>query len=92
MDEEIAFYCRNFCLNKFKLLSFFKNNNISDYFYLNNENNILIKKINILESKNNILKSEIRELSSSSHSLENFARYNLGLVKNDETFVHVIIK
>ena len=42
--------------------------------------------------KNNDLSLKIKELSSSSHALENFARYNLGLVKNDETFVHVIKK
>ena len=45
-----------------------------------------------LEKKNKDLSIKIKELSSSSHALENFARYNLGLVKNDETFVHVIKK
>ena len=35
---------------------------------------------------------EINELRSSKHALENFARYNLGLVKSDETYVHVIDK
>ncbi len=45
-----------------------------------------------LEKKNTDLSMKIKELSSSSHSLENFARYNLGLVKNDETFVHIIKK
>ena len=38
------------------------------------------------------LENEIKDLSSSSHALENFARYNLGLVKKDETFVQVIKK
>ena len=71
---------------------FFKNNNIFDFLFLNSENNILISKIETLEKKNNDLSIKIKELSSSSHALENFARYNLGLVKNDETFVHVIKK
>ena len=71
---------------------FFKNNNIFDFLSLNSENNILINKIEILEKKNNDLSMKIKELSSSSHSLENFARYNLGLVKNDETFIHIIKK
>ena len=71
---------------------FFKNNNIFDFLLLNAENNHLINKIEILEKKNNDLSKKIKELSSSSHALENFARYNLGLVKNDETFVHVIKK
>ena len=48
-----------------------------------------IKKITI---KNTILENEIEDLSSSTHALENFARYNLGLVKKDETFVQVIKK
>ena len=71
---------------------FFKNNNFFDFLFLNTENNLLINKIEILEKKNNDLSMNIKELSSSSHALENFARYNLGLVKNDETFVHIIKK
>ena len=71
---------------------FFKNNNFFDFLFLNSENNLLINKIEILEKKNNDLSMNIKELSSSSHALENFARYNLGLVKNDETFVHIIKK
>ena len=70
----------------------FKSNNISDYLYLNKENNQLVDKINKITIKNNVLTSEIKQLSSSSHALENFARYNLGLVKKDETFVHIINK
>ena len=71
---------------------FFKNNNFFDFLFLNSENNLLINKIEILEKKNIDLSMNIKELSSSSHALENFARYNLGLIKNDETFVHVIKK
>ena len=71
---------------------FFKNNNFFDFLFLNSENNLLINKIEILEKKNSDLSMNIKELSSSSHALENFARYNLGLVKNDETFVHIIKK
>ena len=71
---------------------FFKNNNFFDFLFLNSENNLLINKIEILEKKNSDLSKNIKELSSSSHALENFARYNLGLVKNDETFVHIIKK
>ena len=71
---------------------FFKNNNFFDFLFLKTENNLLINKIEILEKKNSDLSMNIKELSSSSHALENFARYNLGLVKNDETFVHIIKK
>ena len=71
---------------------FFKNNNFFDFLFLNSENNLLINKIEVLEKKNSDLSMNIKELSSSSHALENFARYNLGLVKNDETFVHIIKK
>ena len=68
----------------------FKNNNISDFFFLNQQNNKLLEDIKKITIKNTILENEIKSLSSSTHALENFARYNLGLVKKDETFVQVI--
>tara|TARA_E500000075_G_scaffold60261_1_gene54250 strand:+ start:433 stop:708 length:276 start_codon:yes stop_codon:yes gene_type:complete len=70
----------------------FKNNNISDLFFLNQQNNKLLEDIQKITTKNTILDNEIKDLSSSTHALENFARYNLGLVKKDETFVQVIKK
>lgn len=70
----------------------FKNNNISDFFFLNQQNNKLLEDIKKIAIKNTILENEIKDLSSSTHALENFARYNLGLVKKDETFVQVIKK
>ena len=70
----------------------FKNNNISDFFFLNQQNNKLLEDIKKINIKNDILQNEIKDLSSSTHALENFARYNLGLVKKDETFVQVIKK
>ena len=90
--KKILFISGLFVLINLNYSLFFKNNNIFDFLFLNSENNILINKIEILEKKNNDLSIKIKELSSSSHALENFARYNLGLVKNDETFVHVIKK
>ena len=71
---------------------FFKSNNISDFIYLYSQNNDLLENINELNKKNEELNMEIKELKSSSHALENFARYNLGLVKEDETFIQVIHK
>ena len=70
----------------------FKNNNISDLFFLNQQNNKLLEDIQKITIRNTILENEIKDLSSSTHALENFARYNLGLVKKDETFVQVIQK
>ena len=70
----------------------FQNNNISDFFFLNQQNNKLLEDIKKITIKNTILENEIKDLSSSTHALENFARYNLGLVKKDETFVQVIKK
>jgi cell division protein FtsB len=70
----------------------FKNNNISDFFFLNQQNNKLLEDIKKITIKNTILENEIEDLSLSTHALENFARYNLGLVKKDETFVQVIKK
>ena len=90
--KKILFISGLFVLINLNYSLFFKNNNIFDFLFLNSENNLLISKIETLEKKNNDLSTKIKELSSSSHSLENFARYNLGLVKNDETFVHVIKK
>jgi cell division protein FtsB len=69
-----------------------KNNNISDFIYLKDQNTELLSKISKIIHNNNILKKEIQELSSSTHALENFARYNLGLVKKDEIFIQVIKK
>ena len=90
--KKLLFISGLFVLINLNYSLFFKNNNIFDFLFLNSENNLLINKIETLEKKNNDLSLEIKELSSSSHALENFARYNLGLVKNDETFVHVIKK
>ena len=90
--KKILFISGLFVLINLNYSLFFKNNNIFDFLFLNSENNLLINKIAILEKKNHDLNMKIEELSSSSHALENFARYNLGLVKNDETFVHVIKK
>ena len=70
----------------------FKNNNISDFIYLKDKSTELSTKISKITHKNNILKNDIQELSSSTHALENFARYNLGLVKKDELFIQVIKK
>ena len=69
-----------------------KNNNISDFIYLKDQNTELLSKISKIIHNNNILKNDIQELSSSRHALENFARYNLGLVKKDEIFIQVIKK
>jgi cell division protein FtsB len=71
---------------------FLKNNNISDFIYLKDQNTELLSKISKIIYNNNILKNDIQELSSSTHALENFARYNLGLVKKDEIFIQVIKK
>lgn len=90
--KKILFISGLFVLINLNYSLFFKNNNIFDFLFLNSENNLLINNIETLEKKNKDLSIKIKELSSSSHALENFARYNLGLVKNDETFVHVIKK
>ena len=70
----------------------FKNNNISDFLFLNQQNNKLIDDIKKITIKNSLLEKEIKALSLTDDALENFARYNIGLVKKDETFVQVIQK
>jgi cell division protein FtsB len=71
---------------------YFSNNNVSDYIYLKEKNTELLSKTSKITHKNNILKNEIHKLSTSTHALENFARYNLGLVKKDEVFIQVITR
>tara|TARA_B100001113_G_scaffold212284_1_gene174147 strand:+ start:8439 stop:8714 length:276 start_codon:yes stop_codon:yes gene_type:complete len=90
--KKILFFLGIIILANLQYSIFFKNNNISDFIFLYTQNNDLIENINKLNDKNKELNMEIKELESSSHALENFARYNLGLVKEDETFIQVIYK
>jgi len=90
--KKILFFLGVLVLLNFQYSLFFKNNNVSDFIYLKNQNTELLSKISKIIDKNNILKKDIQELSSSTHALENFARYNLGLVKRDEIFIQVIKK
>ena len=90
--KKILFFLGVLVFFNFQYSLFFKNNNVSDFIYLKNQNTELLSKISKIIDKNNILKKDIQELSSSTHALENFARYNLGLVKRDEIFIQVIKK
>ena len=90
--KKILFFLGVLVFLNFQYSLFFKNNNFSDFIYLKNQNTELLSKISKIIDKNNILKKDIQELSSSTHALENFARYNLGLVKKDEIFIQVIKK
>jgi len=90
--KKILFFLGVLVFLNFQYSLFFKNNNVSDFIYLKNQNTELLSKISKIIDKNNILKKDIQELSSSTHALENFARYNLGLVKKDEIFMQVIKK
>tara|TARA_Y100000768_G_C23371526_1_gene404304 strand:- start:17 stop:292 length:276 start_codon:yes stop_codon:yes gene_type:complete len=90
--KKILFFLGILVLANLQYSIFLTNNNISDFVFLNAQNNDLIKNISQIEKKNAMLKLEIQELNVSSHALENFARYNLGLVKDDETFIQVIYK
>jgi cell division protein FtsB len=90
--KKILFFLGVLVFLNFQYSLFFKNNNVSDFIYLKNQNTELLSKISKIIDKNNILKKDIQELSSSTHALENFARYNLGLVKKDEIFIQVIKK
>ena len=90
--KKILFFLGVLVFLNFQYSLFFKNNNVSDFIYLKNQNTELLSKISKIIHNNNILKNDIQELSSSTHALENFARYNLGLVKKDEIFIQVIKK
>tara|TARA_Y100000768_G_scaffold382291_1_gene362385 strand:- start:4159 stop:4434 length:276 start_codon:yes stop_codon:yes gene_type:complete len=88
--KKVLFFLGIIILANLQYSIFFKNNNISDFIFLYSKNNDLIKDVTEFDKKNEELYMEIRELKSSSHALENFARYNLGLVKEDEIFIQVI--
>ena len=90
--KKILFFLGLLIFVNFQYSLFFANNNIVDFFYLNSQNNLLEEKISKLNQANKEISMEINELRSSQHALENFARYNLGLVKSDEIYVHVISK
>jgi len=90
--KKILFFLGLLIFVNFQYSLFFANNNIVDFFYLNSQNNLLKEKISKLNQANEKISMEINELRSSQHALENFARYNLGLVKSDEIYVHVINK
>lgn len=90
--KKILFFLGVIVLVNLQYSIFFKNNNITDFIFLNSQNNNLIENIDQLDKKNQVLNMEIKELKSSSHALENFARYNLGLIKEDEIFIQVIRK
>ena len=90
--KKILFFLGIIVLANLQYSIFLKNNNISDFIFLYSQNNDLIENIKQLNRKNEELDMEIKELKSSTHALENFARYNLGLVKEDEIFIQVIYK
>ena len=90
--KKILFVLGILVLGNLQYSIIFKNNNISDFFFLIQQNTKLIEDIKKITIKNTTLEKEIKDLSSSEHALENFARYNLGLVKKDETFIQVMQK
>jgi len=90
--KKILFFLGIIVLVNLQYSIIFKNNNITDFIFLYSQNNNLIENINQLDKKSQVLNMEIKELKSSSHALENFARYNLGLIKEDEIFIQVIRK
>ena len=90
--KKILFVLGILVLGNLQYSIIFKNNNISDFFFLNQQNTKLLEDIKKITIKNTILEKEIKELSLSDDALENFARYDLGLVKNDETFIQLIQK
>lgn len=90
--KKILFVLGVLVLGNLQYSIIFKNNNVSDFFFLNQQNNKILEDIKKITIKNTVLEKEIKDLSSSTHALENFARYSLGLVKKDETFIQVIQK
>jgi cell division protein FtsB len=90
--KKILFVLGILVLGNLQYSIIFKNNNISDFFFLNQQNTKLLEDIKKITIKNTILEKEIKELSLSDHALENFARYNLGLVKKMKPLYKLIQK
>ncbi|MBE0468589.1 MAG: septum formation initiator family protein [Methyloprofundus sp.] len=50
----------------------------------------LQKQLAIKQQRNDVLKAEVQDLRKGQEAIEEIARYDLGLIKKDETFFQVI--
>lgn len=50
----------------------------------------LQKQLAVKQQRNEVLKAEVQDLRKGQEAIEEIARYDLGLIKKDETFFQVI--
>lgn len=50
----------------------------------------LQKQLAVKQQRNEVLKAEVQDLRKGQEAIEGIARYDLGLIKKDETFFQVI--
>jgi len=50
----------------------------------------LQKQLAVKQLRNEVLKAEVKDLRKGQEAIEEIARYDLGLIKKDETFFQVI--
>jgi cell division protein FtsB len=51
---------------------------------------VLQKQLAVKKQRNEVLKAEVKDLRKGQEAIEEIARYDLGLIKKDETFFQVI--
>ncbi|MDF1582420.1 MAG: septum formation initiator family protein [Methyloprofundus sp.] len=51
---------------------------------------VLQKQLAIKQQRNHVLEAEVQDLRKGQEAIEEIARYDLGLIKKDETFFQVI--
>jgi len=51
---------------------------------------ILNKQIAVKQNRNDALAAEVKELRKDGEAIEEIARYDLGMIKKNETFIQVI--
>ena len=51
---------------------------------------VLQKQLAVKQLRNEVLKAEVKDLRKGQEAIEEIARYDLGLIKKDETFFQVI--
>ncbi|WP_419775938.1 FtsB family cell division protein [Pseudoalteromonas marina] len=69
---------------------FFSKNSIATYLTTSHTNSVLIHKISIIKTSNLVIKKRVEELKAGSEMVEEIAREELNLIKQNEVFINII--